>query len=154
MNNLSRRNLFGLAALAPLAGAAGKGARPAFLALDPAQQQARRRVQELHLPNVSLVTHEGREVRFYDDLVKDKIVSINFFFANCDDICPVVMPNLLKVQKILGHKVGREMLMHTITLKPQEDTVNVIRDYRKKLGAGPGWTFLTGKPSDIEEVRR
>jgi protein SCO1/2 len=154
MHHLSRRNLFGLAALAPLAGAAGKGVRPALLALDPAQQVARKRLQELHLPNVSLVTHEGREVRFYDDLVKDKIVSINFFFANCDDICPVVMPNLLKVQKILGRKVGREMLMHTITLKPQEDTVNVIRDYRKELGAGPGWTFLTGKPGNIEEIRR
>ncbi len=154
MNNLSRRSLFGFAALAPLAGAAGKRDTTALSSLDPVQQSARKRVQELHLPNVPLLTHEGKEVRFYDDLVKDRIVTINFFFANCDDICPVVMPNLLKVQKILGRKVGKEILMHTITLKPAEDTLSVIRDYRKKLGAGPGWTFLTGKPDNIEQVRR
>jgi protein SCO1/2 len=156
MNNLSRRNMLSLAALAPLAGTAASSndTKPALSSNDPAQQLARKRVQELHLPNVPLITHEGNRVRFYDDLLKDKIVSINFFYAHCDDICPVVMPNLVKVQKILGNKIGREMSMYTITLKPQEDTVSVIRDYRKKLHAGAGWTFFTGTPEDIESVRK
>jgi cytochrome oxidase Cu insertion factor (SCO1/SenC/PrrC family) len=34
-------------------------------------------------PNVTLIDHEGKEVKFYDDLVKDKIVVINFMFATC-----------------------------------------------------------------------
>lgn len=145
-----------LAALAPLAGTAATSndPKPALPSPGAAQQLARKRVQELHLPNVPLLTHEGKPVRFYDDLLKDKIVSLNFFYANCDEICPVVMPNLVKVQKLLANKIGREMFMYTITLKPQEDTVSVIRDYRKELGAGPGWTFFTGKPADIESVRK
>lgn len=35
------------------------------------------------LPNVVLKAHDGRLVRFYDDLVKDKIVMINFMYSNC-----------------------------------------------------------------------
>lgn len=156
MNNPSRRNMLRLAAIAPLAGTAATAndAKPALSSPEAAQQMARKRVRELHLPNVPLITHEGKKVRFYDDLLKDKIVSLNFFYANCDEICPVVMPNLVKVQKILADKIGREMFMYTITLKPQEDNVSVIRDYRKKIGAGAGWTFFTGKPADIELVRK
>ena len=36
-------------------------------------------------PNVILTTHEGKEVKFYEDLVKGKIVVINFMFATCQD---------------------------------------------------------------------
>ena len=91
---------------------------------------------------------------FYDDLVKDKIVTLNFFFANCDEVCPLVTANLAKVQKLMGDQVGRNIHMYSFTLKPEEDTVAVIRDYRKKFGAGPGWSFFTAKPDDMEKLRR
>ncbi len=100
-----------------------------------------------------MITHEGKRVLFYDDLVKDKVVTLNFFFANCDEICPLVTANLAKVQKLLGDQVGRDINMYSFTLKPEEDTVEVIRNYRKKFGAGPGWTFLTAKPADMEKLR-
>lgn len=34
-------------------------------------------------PNVVLKTHQGKNVRFYDDLLKGKIVLINFMYATC-----------------------------------------------------------------------
>jgi protein SCO1/2 len=34
-------------------------------------------------PNLVLKTHEGKNVRFYDDLLKGKIVLINFMYASC-----------------------------------------------------------------------
>ena len=40
------------------------------------------------LPNIPLTTHEGETVRFYDDLVKDKVVAINFIYTTCGDSCP------------------------------------------------------------------
>jgi protein SCO1/2 len=118
------------------------------------QESARKRLQEQHLPNLPLITHEGKRVLFYDDLVKDKVVTLNFFFANCDEICPLVTANLAKVQKLLGDQVDRDIHMYSFTLKPEEDTVEVIRNYRRKYGAGPGWTFLTAKPDDMEKLRR
>jgi protein SCO1 len=115
--------------------------------------KARLRIQQQHLPNIPLVTHEGKQVLFYDDLVKNKNVSMNFFYANCDEICPLVMANLAKVQRLLGKQVGRDLFMYSFTLKPTEDSVDDIREHRKNLGARPGWTFLTGKPEDIETIR-
>jgi len=115
---------------------------------------SRKRIQEQHLPNIPLLTHEGKQVRFYDDLIKDKVVTINFFFSQCKEICPIVIANLVKVQKILGDQVGREIFMYSFTLKPQEDTVAVLKHHTEMHGVKPGWTFLTGKPEDMELLRR
>jgi protein SCO1/2 len=156
MPDISRRKFVSLTAMAPLAGgllstttaAAALGGRPSV------SEAARQRIQRLHLPNVPLVTHEGKHVRFYDDLVKDKIVTLNFFYAKCDEICPTVTANLAKVQKLLGDQIGRKVFMYSVTLKPEEDDVTVIKHYREMFDARPGWTFLTGKIGDIEKLRK
>jgi protein SCO1/2 len=145
--------------MAPLAGAtaamAGKTGKASAGSAEPTVSDlARRRLQQLHLPNVPLVTHEGKRVMFYDDLIKGKAVSLNFFFAKCDEICPTVTANLAKVQKLLGADVGTKLFMYSFTLKPEEDNVDVIRHYREMFNARPGWTFLTGKPEDMEKIRR
>lgn len=156
MRYISRRKILGLFGMAPLAGgvikAAGATPRSSAAGLT-VSEQARRRIQEKHLPNIPLITHEGKQVLFYDDLVKNKAVSLNFFFAKCDEICPLVMANLAKVQKLLGADVGTKIFMYSFTLKPEEDTVDVLRHHREMYGAGPGWTFLTAKPSDMEKLR-
>jgi protein SCO1/2 len=156
MNALSRRDMLGMMGMAPLAVGGIARAYGETSAAPPSQtiaNTARRRIQEQHLPNLPLITHEGKRVLFYDDLVKNKNVSMNFFYANCDEICPLVMANLEKVQRLLGKQVGRDLYMYSFTLKPAEDTVDDLREHRKMLGAKPGWTFLTGKPEDIETLR-
>lgn len=144
--------------MAPLAGAVAlaekAGKNPPHAAAPTVSELARQRIQRLHLPNLPLLTHEGKEVMFYDDLIKDKAVSLNFFFTKCDEICPRVMANLVTVQKLLGADVGKKLFMYSFTLKPEEDDVEAIRHYRQMLNAKPGWTFLTGKPADMEEIRR
>jgi protein SCO1 len=157
MQDMSRRDLLGLAALAPLAGtilSTGAAARVHASSLDP-QSEARENIRKRYFPNVVLQTQDGKNVRFYDDLVKDKIVTINFFFSHCDEVCPLVTANLVKVQKLLGDLVGRDIFMNSITLKPEEDGPATIRTYMAKFNAKPeGWTFLTGKPNDIEFLRK
>jgi protein SCO1/2 len=157
MNDVSRRQLLGMLGMTPLAlsGVAQAYGAPAdpVSATQTASGRARRRIQEQHLPNLPLLTHEGKRVLFYDDLVKNRNVSMNFFYAKCDEICPLVMANLAKVQRLMGRQVGRELFMYSITLKPDEDSVDDIRAHRDMLGAKPGWTFLTGKPQDIETIR-
>src|SRR5260370_3032421 len=58
------------------------------------------------------------------------------------------------ILELRGQDVGRRLVMYVFPLKPEEDTVEVIRHYRDMFGAGPGWTFLTGKPEDIEKLRK
>lgn len=149
----------GWTALAPLAGAtahvAGTTVKAAVRHAQPTQSElARQRIQRMHLPNVPLLTHEGKRVMFYDDLIKNKIVTLNFFYTKCDEICPTVTANLAQVQKRLGTDVGTKLFMYSFSLKPEQDDVNAIRAYRELFHARPGWTFLTGEPADLEKIRR
>ena len=148
-----------LTAAAPLAlGVVGGASAGAGVASSPSaltsSERARIRIQQQHLPNLTVTSHEGKQLLFYDDLIRNKAVTINFFYAHCDEICPLVTANLARVQKLLGNQVGRDIHMYSFTLQPEVDTVEVIRQYRQKFGAGPGWTFFTAKPEDIEKLRR
>ncbi len=105
-------------------------------------------------PNVDLVTHEGEKVKFYDDVLKGKVVLISFMYTNCDGKCPGITANLVRVQKALGDRAGRDVFMYSISLDPERDTPEVLKDYAGNFSVGPGWTFLTGGPEAIEVVRR
>src|SRR5882724_7870803 len=115
MANVNRREM--LAQFAPARQQGG------FTAPTPGSEKTSRELtQARYFPNVELTTHEGKKVRFYDDLIKDKIVVINFMYAQCEGICPGITANLVKVQKILEDRVGRDIFMYSITLKPEEDS--------------------------------
>jgi len=107
-----------------------------------------------YFPNVVLRTHEGKSVRFYDDLIRGKIVVINFMYANCKGICPAMTMNLMKVQEALGSRIGRDIFMYSITLKPQEDDSVALKHYVEMHGIKSGWLFLTGSRGDVEVLRR
>jgi protein SCO1/2 len=134
----------------------GKSAvlRPTAQMLRDMTSTAREKMRRERFPNHTLWTQDNQQVRFYDDLIKDKVVVLNFFYAKCDGICPGVTANLVKVQKLFNGRVGRDLFMYSITLKPEHDTVDVIKDYATMFKAGPGWTFLTGNMQDIDAIRR
>jgi protein SCO1/2 len=153
MQNLTRRNLLGLLRLAPAVPLAEHLlANPALAA--ESQTSARGLLQRRNFPNVKLQNQDGQEVRFYDDLIKDKIVTINFFYAKCEGICPTVTANLAKAQKILGDRVGKDIFMISISLKPEHDTRAVLKEYADMFKARPGWSFLSGKPDDVAAHRQ
>lgn len=105
-----------------------------------------------YFPNVELLTQDGQPVRFYEDLLKDKIVLINFMFTTCTSICPPMTGNMAKVQRYLGEHVGREVLMISISVDPQVDTPPVLKKYAENFKAQPGWYFLTGRKENVERV--
>jgi len=116
----------------------------------PPREMIRRR----YFPDLRLTTHEGKSVRLYEDLVRDKIVLINFMYAHCQGVCIPVTANLVRVQKLLGGRVGKDIFFCSFSLKPAEDTPDVLAAYAERHRVGPGWTFLTGRPGDLELLRR
>lgn len=106
------------------------------------------------LSNRTLWTHTGRKVRFYDDLVRGRIVTVNLAYTRCRGICPTGFAKLRALQEDLGDDLGREVVMYTLTLDPEHDTPKVLRAARREYGAHDGWTFLTGSADGVEEVRR
>src|SRR5712692_3720568 len=150
MKDITRRTCLALSALAPVA--VGVLARPSQ---SDDNVSSRDVIRDRYFPNVVLTTHEGRTVRFYDDLIKDKVVTINFMYTQCEDgRCPLTTANLVRVQKLLKDRVGRDIFMYSFTLTPEHDTPAVLRRYARAYGVGPGWTFVTGKPADMERLRR
>jgi protein SCO1/2 len=105
------------------------------------------------IPNIPLISHEGQKVRFYDDLVRGKVVTINMMYVACADICPTATANLRRVQQLLGARVGRDVFMYSLSLQPALDTPELLKAYAELHRVDPGWLFLTGTPEDIEELR-
>ncbi len=107
-----------------------------------------------YFPNVTLTTQDGKEVRFYDDLLKGKIVAIDLIYTTCKYACPLETARLAQVQTLLGDRMGRDVFFYSITIDPDHDTPPVLKAYAEKFNAGPGWLFLTGKAADIELISR
>src|SRR5712691_5291934 len=84
----------------------------------------------------------------------EQVVLINFLYVTCGDICPLTTANLVQVQNALGERLGREVFMYSITLDPQTDTPEVLKQYAEGYGAKRGWYFLTGQDEDIQMLRR
>lgn len=150
-----RRKAFSVCAGAlAAAGAAGLAYR---LELAPGAPEAvagaARRGPGGRIPDVPLITHEGRAVRFHSDLVRGRVVFVSMMYAQCSERCPPMTQNLRAVQQALGDRVGRDVFMYSITLLPEHDRPADLQAYRKLQGVGPGWTFLTGEKADIEQLR-
>jgi len=93
-------------------------------------------------------------MRLYDDLVKGRVVMINFMFTTCKRACPGTTANLRKVQRALREHVGRDLVMLSISLDPEHDTPEVLKEYARLYGLGPGWYLLSGRREEIERLRR
>ena len=118
------------------------------------QISSRERIRQRYFPNLVLTSHEGTKLKFYDDLIKDKIVIFNMFYAQCEGICSPITRNLVRLQKILGKRVGKDIFMYSFTLKPKEDNVKALAHYAHMHKVQPGWLFLTGSADDMETLRR
>lgn len=106
-----------------------------------------------YFPNVPVTTQDGKTVRFYDDLLKGKSVAILLFYTGCQDVCPLETANLVQVQKLLGERMGKDIFFYSIAIDPW-DTPKENKAYARKFGVGPGWSFLSGKEADIQQITR
>jgi len=105
-----------------------------------------------HFPNVELITQDGKKVRFYDDLIKGKVVALNLIYTTCKYNCPLETARLVQLQKLLGERMGKDIFFYSITIEPEHDTPEVLKEYAAKYHVGPGWLFLTGKEADIKLI--
>lgn len=104
--------------------------------------------------NMLLRTHEGKPVRVYDDLLKGKISIMNFFYADCQGVCPIATSNLKKVAELLKDRLGKDHFMYSFSLKPEKDGPEKLRDYMEMHGIKTnGWIFLTGTQYDMDTLR-
>lgn len=107
-----------------------------------------------YFTDVVLVNQNGERMRLYSDLLKGKVVIINAFFATCQGSCPPMSHNLARVQEALGDRMGKDVVILSITVDPEMDTPERLKEYAAKMGAKPGWYFLTGEQANVELAQR
>jgi cytochrome oxidase Cu insertion factor (SCO1/SenC/PrrC family) len=103
-----------------------------------------------YFTNVELVNQDGETMRFYDDLLEGKVVIIDAIFTTCTGICPVMSKTLVKVQEHVGDRLGEDVHLLSISLDPDNDTPEKLKEYASRWGARSGWYFLTGDKEDVE----
>jgi len=100
-------------------------------------------------PDTALADQEGRPIHFYSDLVRGRVVAINFIFTHCTTICPPLGANFAKLRKLLGARAGHEVELISVSVDPANDTPARLKAWAEKFGHGPGWTLVTGDRDEV-----
>jgi protein SCO1/2 len=104
-------------------------------------------------PPFALTSQDGKPVALGD--LRGKVVALAFIYTGCPDICPMLTQKMVDVQDALGAEFGIKVAFVSITVDPERDTSEVLKDYAQFWGArSEGWTFLTGSPEAVRDVTR
>jgi len=118
-----------------------------------AEKPYKRSVENYAMPDVTLVNQDGKKVRFKSLIESDQPVVVDFIYATCTTICPVLSVGYINLQNKLKDSPRKPRLI-SITIDPENDTPRTMKEYLKRYNAKPGWDFLTGSRGDIDKVMR
>lgn len=116
--------------------------------VDPARAAKARK----YFTDLPVVTQDNETLRFYSDVLENQVVLVSLFYTNCTGMCPLTNAKLADVQRILGDQLGKGVRFVSITLDPETDTPEVLKDYAAKFEAREGWLFLTGETQNIKTI--
>ncbi|MGO5000033.1 SCO family protein [Oceanisphaera sp. W20_SRM_FM3] len=106
-----------------------------------------------YFTDTALLNQHGETVRFYSDVLQDKVVLLNVIFTHCDDACPLITRKLKEVREAMDEKTAEKVHFISITSDPLNDKPEVLQAFiRKHEIASPNWTFLTGDKADVDLV--
>jgi len=104
-------------------------------------------------PEFTLTTQDGKRLSL--DNLRGKVVAVTFIYASCADTCPLLTAKMAGLQARLGPDFGPKVFFLSITVDPERDTPEVLKQYARAHRANlAGWAFLTGMPAEIREVAR
>lgn len=112
-----------------------------------------RSLQELHLDDAPLVGMDGQETTLLTEIAGNKPVIVTFVFTTCATICPILSGTFAELETRL-EQAGEDVRLVSISIDPEYDTPERLRDYAQRFKAGPDWRFLTGDPAQIDRVRK
>lgn len=101
-----------------------------------------------------VIDQYGKPHRFYSDLIRNHTVLIHFGFTSCKGACSPIARNMARVQRLLADRMEKEVRILTVSVDPETDTPAVLHEYAKTVGAGQGWSFLTGVPEALAQIRK
>ena len=125
---------------------------PSSPSLSPSDGAEEASPAERYFGNAELVDQSGARHRFFVDLLKGHVVVINSFFSSCTGSCPVMAGTLAKLQQHLGDRLGREVVILSVSVDPVHDTPERLKEWAGHYSARPGWYLLGGDPAQVKAV--
>jgi protein SCO1/2 len=107
---------------------------------------------KLKIPDLVLRDQEGRKVRFYSDLIKDKVVVLSFFYTSCTYSCTTQGKTFSKLQSLLGERLGKSVFLISVTIDPETDDPAQLKAWSKRYDLQPGWTLVTGEVMEMNKL--
>jgi protein SCO1/2 len=107
---------------------------------------------DITLHDEELLTRDGKKVKFVSDVIGDRLVAITFVYTNCTTICPVYQAIFADLQKLLGDRLGKDVVLITMSLDPTRDIPPRMKIEAAKWNAKPEWVHLTGKKPVMDKV--
>jgi len=107
---------------------------------------------ELSVPDIQVVNQSGEHVRFNSDVVKGRVAVITSFLTNCSAFCPITQEKLAQLAKVLGDKMGRDVVFISVSVDPENDTPEHMKAWGEKFHVGTGWSLVSGKKDDVETL--
>ena len=98
--------------------------------------------------NFTLTDQDGQPFSLSD--MYGKVVLLDFIFTRCPGPCPLLSLKFSQLQKKLEDRLGKEVMLLSVTIDPRHDTPAVLKEYATRYEANlKGWKFLTGGRGDV-----
>ena len=107
------------------------------------------------VPDFTLIDQRKNAVRL--SALRGKVVALNFVYTSCalPNFCLRLANNFDVLQKRFASRLGRDLVLLTVTFDPVHDTPEVLAEYAAQWKANAAaWHFLTGAQADIQRVCR
>jgi protein SCO1/2 len=104
--------------------------------------------------DTELVTQAGRPVRFFSDVLRDRVVMVNFMFTQCKDACPLLTDRMIRAADEYTRLTGKKVSLVSLSVDPVHDTPEALTVFAAKFGPVADWTLLTGDPARMAEIAR
>lgn len=102
-----------------------------------------------------LLDQDGVGRKFYSELLKDRVVLLNFVFTQCRDACPLMTQRLRTVRQQLGDSFAKTVYFLSLSVDPEHDSPQQLKAFAQKQRADePGWRFLTAEPATMQALLR
>jgi len=104
------------------------------------------------LRDAPLLDASGKRVRLAQEVIGARIAVVNFIYTSCTTVCPVSSATFQQLQQKLGPRLGKDVVLVSITVDPLRDTPQRLREYAGRYEAREGWVWLTGAKPDVDGV--
>ena len=106
-----------------------------------------------YFTDTEMVTHDGRKVRFYSDMLDNRVVAVNVMYTSCKGACPLITQKLSAVSRELGELFGDAVHFVSVSNDAERDTPAALSEFAADQGVNlAGWTFLTGDKGRVDGV--